>query len=76
MTNLYLRHIRSSRWRNMRRDMARLRNHRCERCGRGPPLHLHHKNYDRLGRELISDLEILCCECHERADEEREREAG
>jgi 5-methylcytosine-specific restriction endonuclease McrA len=76
MPNQYLQHIRSARWRNMRKDMARLRNHRCERCGNGPPLHLHHKTYDRLGRELISDLEVLCCQCHRAADGERAKQAS
>lgn len=47
--------------------------YRCEACGQGPPLELHHKTYDRLGRERIADLELLCRGCHERADSERER---
>jgi hypothetical protein len=52
----YEAHIRSTRWSNMRRDMMRLRGDKCERCGLRHELQLHHKNYDRLGRELISDL--------------------
>jgi hypothetical protein len=71
MPNQYLRHIRSARWRNMKKDMVRLRGAHCERCGTDPPLHLHHRSYERLGRELTSDLELLCCECHGRADRER-----
>jgi hypothetical protein len=75
MANQYLQHIRSSRWRNMRRDMIRLRGERCEQCGNGPPVHLHHKTYEHLGREWIADLELLCCSCHARADAGRARAA-
>lgn len=32
---------------------------------------LHHKTYERLGRERDDDLEVLCKPCHERADEQR-----
>jgi hypothetical protein len=42
-----------------------------ERCGHQYSLELHHKTYERLGRELISDLEVLCKGCHEQADKER-----
>jgi HNH endonuclease len=67
----YDRHIRSLKWRNMKQDMLRLRGGRCERCGHQHSLELHHKNYERLGRELIADLELLCKRCHETADRER-----
>lgn len=29
--------------------------------------HLHHRSYERLGRERISDLVALCSSCHETA---------
>ena len=67
--------IKSAQWRNMRRDLIRWRGTKCERCGRIATLELHHKTYERLGRELTSDLELLCHSCHEAADEER-AEAG
>jgi len=67
----YQAHIRSAKWRNMRNDMLRLRNNRCERCTSQYNLELHHKTYERLGRELIADLELLCHRCHEQADIER-----
>jgi len=69
----YEKRIRSAQWKNMRADIARLRGNKCERCGRGPPLELHHKTYKRLGRELLSDLELLCTICHQAADREREK---
>ena len=66
----YEKYIRSTQWKNMRKDILRLRD-RCEGCGTKHSLELHHKTYERLGRELISDLEVLCKSCHETADRER-----
>jgi 5-methylcytosine-specific restriction endonuclease McrA len=55
----------------MRRDIQKMRGARCERCGSTRDLELHHKTYDRLGRELLSDLELLCSGCHAEADQVR-----
>lgn len=68
----YEQHIRSARWKNMKRDFRKLRGNKCERCGSGHNLELHHKTYERLGHELIKDLELLCSGCHSVADQERE----
>jgi hypothetical protein len=32
---------------------------------------VHHKTYERLGCELDQDLEVLCPDCHKKADAER-----
>lgn len=68
----YEQHIRSARWKNMKRDFRKLRGDKCERCGSGHQLELHHRTYERLGLELIKDLELLCSGCHSVADQERE----
>ena len=70
----YERHIRSAKWSNMRDDMMRLRGRKCETCGQSGYLYLHHKTYERLGKELIADLELLCTHCHEAADKKRARQ--
>jgi hypothetical protein len=68
----YERRIKSVPWKNMRRDFMRLRGPKCERCERTTTdLALHHKTYERLGRESPSDVELLCPNCHTRADAER-----
>jgi 5-methylcytosine-specific restriction endonuclease McrA len=67
----YEQRIRSSQWKNMKRDLIRMRGDRCERCHLNVTLELHHKTYDRLGHEHLSDLELLCPRCHSIADAER-----
>jgi len=70
----YEKRIRSAQWRNMKADLIRLRGDKCERCSLRKPLELHHRTYERLGRELMSDLLLLCSNCHKIADEERAAE--
>lgn len=36
--------------------------HRCERCGKGPPLEAHHPDRDRWNPD--ARLEVLCRGCH------------
>lgn len=68
----YEKRIASAQWRNMRRDIGKLRGEGCERCRRlTQPLFLHHKTYERLGHERLDDLELLCRLCHDVADSER-----
>jgi len=79
----YSSYISSARWKNIRKLMIKHSSNRCTRCNTiRPNLELHHKTYERLGSERISDLEVLCVQCHEIADmeraiagEERSREA-
>jgi hypothetical protein len=37
----------------------------CERCGDRPYEQTHHLTYERLGNELLEDLQGLCAQCHE-----------
>ena len=70
----YLDYINSPAWKR-RADVAKAKaGYCCERCGRSKysrPLTVHHLNYDRLGHEKDSDLQVLCPPCHEEADAER-----
>lgn len=38
---------------------------RCQLCNRATRLHVHHRTYERLGNEDLSDLTVLCADCHE-----------
>ena len=67
----YKRHIGSKQWRTTKQRLLLERGAQCQRCGRGPPLTLHHKTYERFGRERDDDLELVCEECHPVADLQR-----
>ena len=73
----YEKHIRSAKWKNIRRDLFKIRGEKCESCGaRSSMLEVHHLNYDRLGNELITDLKIVCKPCHVKEDEKRARQVS
>lgn len=50
-------------WRLTRKRKLAETNGRCERCG-DRAKEIHHRTYDRLGEELMEDLEALCQSCH------------
>lgn len=69
----YANYIASEAWLQRRKGFL-LEHSRCNRCGLSlkaaiesydQGLHIHHKNYQRVGCELDSDLEALCRRCHE-----------
>jgi 5-methylcytosine-specific restriction endonuclease McrA len=69
----YTAYMQSAAWQRRRlRAMERAGWH-CALCGATSLLHVHHRTYDRLGRELDGDLEVLCERCHDRADTVRRR---
>lgn len=57
----------SRHWRKRRKQRMRTAGFRCERCGVGGRLHVHHNHYRTLYRERDRDLEVLCEQCHEDA---------
>jgi hypothetical protein len=61
----YNRHIGSTEWERLKREVITRRGNRCERCGR-VSAYLH-----SLGIEQPEDVELLCPKCHEGADEAR-----
>lgn len=67
----YRKYIRSAAWRRSKARLSELEaaGHRCRLCNAsatdGAALQVHHRTYERLGRELPSDLTALCRECHD-----------
>lgn len=65
----YRRHLNSTYWADLKRRALNRSGKQCERCGwqiLGPyQSQLHHKTYERLGREELEDVELLCISCHE-----------
>ena len=50
-------------WKDLRDGVIRTRKC-CELCGDNDRLTVHHQTYERLGRELPADLQLLCFKCH------------
>lgn len=66
----------SSHWREFRESVLKAQRERlgrniCERCPKDAnekaesDLQVHHLTYERLGKERIEDVEILCRGCHD-----------
>ena len=54
----------SNEWRSIRKRVLERDGYRCQRCGATQELQVHHLTYERRGRELLSDLTVLCNRCH------------
>lgn len=66
-------YLRSDHWR-LTAAHARVRaGHKCQRCGRGGALDVHHVVYDHLWREYPVDLMVLCRTCHKKIHRRRGR---
>lgn len=67
---LYISYLKSDTWKLLRLFIFDIRNGKCEQCNtqlhKHSLFHVHHITYERLGSEKISDLSLLCFECHEK----------
>lgn len=71
---VYQDYIASSRWKRLRDYKIDEVGGICERCGISKfsvKLDVHHKTYENFGKEKLSDLMVLCRDCHQIADKER-----
>lgn len=60
----YTLYMQTEHWKLLRDFALRRTGHSCEECGTHRRLAVHHKTYERLGRESPRDLKVLCKECH------------
>lgn len=61
----YQNYLTSDHWRELREAKLLEKDFRCERCRNRSNLQVHHKNYSSVGRERLTDLEVLCDQCHQ-----------
>lgn len=61
----YEEYLKTDHWKQVRTKAVRRALYRCELCGAGGILHVHHKSYERLGCEDERDVIALCPSCHE-----------
>ena len=60
----YEQYILSSDWKKRREWTLIFWGHRCALCFSTKNIEVHHRTYERLGNELITDLIVLCDDCH------------
>lgn len=60
----YETYLETPHWRKLAARVKARANGRCEHCSELSRLDAHHKTYERLGQELMEDLEALCRSCH------------
>ncbi len=68
----YPAYLKTSHWGARRRAAVLAAQWTCQECnarGWDVELHVHHLTYDRLGREKMADLRVLCAGCHGREHE-------
>lgn len=64
-TTPYQEYLKTEHWRQTRDAALRRSGYSCQLCSAQGELHVHHRTYVRRGRELDSDLIVLCAGCHE-----------
>ena len=60
----YSDYLQTPHWKSVRADALKRAGHRCQVCNRKGRLEVHHRTYDRRGRELPADLIAICDNCH------------
>jgi len=61
----YFQYLQSDHWRKMRYRRLLIDGFQCHECGHGDALQVHHKTYERIGKENVdTDLVTLCARCH------------
>jgi len=60
----YGEYLLSEHWSAVKRSVRTAFNNRCQICNSKKDLHVHHRTYRRIGRELWADLMLLCKDCH------------
>lgn len=63
----YETYLKSKKWTDFKAKVIGMRGFNCELCKSQKNIQLHHLTYERLGKEDINDVMILCKKCHEKA---------
>ena len=73
----YDEYMNSPTWKRFRDAAIKQADYRCQNCGVSRwsvTLEVHHLTYERFKHERLSDVQVLCPDCHKIADGEREEE--
>lgn len=68
----YDEYLKTEHWQTLREKALKRAGHRCQLCNTSlGSLHVHHRTYERRGRESLRDLIVLCADCHAMFHEQR-----
>lgn len=62
----YKAYLESDAWKRTRKHAIEGARGACQLCDANGRIDVHHRTYDRVGDERLSDLIVLCRRCHER----------
>lgn len=57
-------YLKTDHWQDLRKRSLKRAGYRCQTCNAKGVLHVHHRTYVRRGEEELSDLIVLCANCH------------
>ena len=60
----YKNYLRSKKWKMKRISVLKRAKYRCQLCNNKNRLQVHHRTYKNIGKELLTDLTVLCFGCH------------
>lgn len=60
----YSTYLHTDRWKKLREHALARFDWRCAACHSPDDLHVHHRTYERVGAEYLTDLTVLCRNCH------------
>lgn len=60
----YREYLLTPEWNGRRERALRVAHYCCQTCSSGGIMHVHHRTYVRRGEERVTDLIVLCADCH------------
>ena len=60
----YAEYLKTPEWQAKRVSVIRFYCARCQICNSPMKFNVHHRTYERIGEERLSDLVLLCRDCH------------
>lgn len=58
-------YLQSDHWKAIRVEALERAEYRCQVCNNPHGLDVHHRTYERVGKERLADLTVLCRKCHD-----------
>lgn len=66
----YRDYLKTEHWKNIRKLIRKKYNNKCKNCKTSERLEVHHKTYRNIGNELLSNLVLLCRDCHQQVHDQ------